>query len=70
MPSATRTPRTKCYLHEMRQPLDLPYEPHKYHICLICQFRLLEIAKTKFRFECSKQVVTISLQPEREKATV
>jgi len=67
MPTTPRTPRTKCYVHEMRQPLDLPYEPHKYHLCLICQIRLLEIAKTDFRFECSKQVVKISIQPELQK---
>lgn len=64
MPTTTRT---KCYLHEMRQPLDLPYEPHKYHICLICQIRLLEIAKIDFRFERSQQVVKISIQPELQK---
>ena len=69
MPVTTRE-MTKCYIHDVRKPVKLPYEPHKYHICLICQFRLLEIAKTKFRFECSKQVVTISLQPEREKEPV
>jgi len=67
MPTMTRTPRTKCYVHEVRQPLDLPYEPHKYHLCLICQIRLLEIAKTDFRFECSKQMVKISIQPELQK---
>jgi hypothetical protein len=31
---------------------------------LICQLRLLEIAKTNFRFERSQQVVKISIQPE------
>jgi hypothetical protein len=51
----------------MRQPLELPYEPHKYHICVICQIRLLEIAKTNFRFERSQQVVKISIQPELQK---
>lgn len=61
MPATTRN---KCYLHEMRHPVDLPYEPHKYNLCLICQLRLLEIAKTDFRFERSRQVVRISVQPE------
>jgi len=70
MPTTTRTPRTKCYLHEMRHPVELPYEPHKYHICLICQLRLLEIAKTNFRFERSQQVIRISIQPELEKKIV
>lgn len=66
MPATTRV---KCYLHEMRHPLDLPYEPHKYNICLVCQLRLLEIAKTNFRFERSQHVVRISLQSEILKKT-
>jgi hypothetical protein len=73
MPVTTKVPRTemtKCYIHEVRKPVKLPYEPHKYHICLICQFRLLEIAKTNFRFERSQQVIRISIQPELVKATV
>ncbi len=71
MPVTTRKPtrgtRTKCYLHEMQRPLELPYEPRKYHICWICQSRLLEIAKTDFRFELRQQVVSISIQPELQK---
>ncbi len=70
MPTTTRTPRTKCYLHEMRHPVELPYEPHKYHICVICQFRLLEIAKTNFRFARGQQVIRISIQPELAKEIV
>ncbi len=64
MPITTREPRTKCYLHEVQRPVDLPYEPYKYHICWICQLRLLEIAKINFRFELEHQVVTISVQPQ------
>jgi hypothetical protein len=67
MPTPTRTSRTQCYLHDTRKPLKVPYEPYKYHICLICQFRLLEMAKTDFRFECSQQVVKISIPPELQK---
>lgn len=64
MPTMTRAPRTKCYLHEMQRPLDLPYEPYKYHICWVCKSRLLEIAKINFHFELSNQVVSISVQRE------
>jgi len=70
MPTTTRAPRTKCYLHEMRHPLELPYELHKYHICWICQSRLLEMAKTNFHFALRHQVITISMQPELEKEVV
>lgn len=64
MSTTTRAPRTKCYIHEMRDPLELSYEPRKYHICWICQSRLLEIAKTNFHFTLRQQVITISMQPE------
>ena len=67
---APRTERKQCYIHEIRQAVKLLYEPHKYHICMICQLRLLEMAQTNFRFERSQQVVRISIQPELEKATV
>jgi hypothetical protein len=70
MPTTTRTPRTKCYLHEMRHPLELPYEPHKYHICWICQTRLLEMAKSKFHFALRDQMITISMQPAIRKEPV
>ncbi len=70
MPTPTRAPRTKCYIHEMRDPLVLAYELHKYHICWICQSRLLEIAKTNFHFALRDQVVTISTAPTAQKATV
>lgn len=64
---APRAPRTKCYIHEMQRPMELPYEPHKYHVCWICHARLLEMAKASFRFELHHQVVTISIQPEVQK---
>ena len=66
---APKGTRTKCYIHEMQRPLELPYEPHKYHICWICQSRLLEIAKASFSFRLQDHVVRISIQPELEKAT-
>ncbi len=62
-----RTSRTQCYIHEMRQPLDLPYERHKYHICLICQSRLLELAKADFHFSYDQQVTTFSVTPKVQK---
>lgn len=70
MPVMPRKPsgtRSKCYLHEMQRPLELPYERHKYHICWVCQSRLLEMAKANFRFEHDHQVVSISIQPELQK---
>ncbi len=70
MPTTIRAPRTKCYLHEMRDPLELSYELHKYHICWIWQSRLLEMAKTNFRLALRRQVVRISIQPELEKEVV
>jgi len=70
MATTTHATKTKCYIHEMRQPLELAYELHKYHICWICQSRLLEIAKTNFHFALSDQVITISTAPKALKATV
>ena len=69
MATPTRATKTKCYIHEMRDPLELSYELHKYHICWICQTRLLEIAKINFHFALSDQVVTISSAPKAQKAT-
>jgi len=63
----SREPGTKCYIHEIRRPMELPYEPRKYHICWICQSRLVEMAKTNFRFALRHQEVTISAQPEVRK---
>jgi hypothetical protein len=51
----------------MQRPLELPYERHKYHICWVCQSRLLEMAKVGFHFELEHQVVRISIQPEVQK---
>jgi len=70
MATTTRATKTKCYIHEMRDPLELSYELHKYHICWICQTRLLEMARANFHFALSNQVVTISSAPKVQKATV
>lgn len=64
MPIATRAPRTKCYFHEMQRPPELAYDRFQHHVCWICQARLLELAKTNFRFELNRQTVKISIQPE------
>jgi hypothetical protein len=64
------TTRAKCYIHEMRDPLNLPFEPHKYNICVICQLRLLEMAKSNFRFERNQHVVRFSTQSELTKESV
>ena len=60
----TRTGRTKCYIHEMQRPLDLPYSRLHHHVCWICHSRLLELAQTNFQFKLRDQVVTISIAPE------
>lgn len=70
MATATRASKTKCYIHEMRHPLDLPYELHKYHICWICQSRLAEIGKANFHFALHDQVVTVSIAPRVKKEVV
>lgn len=59
--------KTKCYIHEMRHPLTIPYELHKYHICWVCQSRLFEIAKVNFHFSLGDQVVTVSMAPKAAK---
>jgi hypothetical protein len=65
----TRTRRTKCYIHEMQRPLELPYKRLQYHICWICESRLLELAKAGFQFKLRDRVVTVSAAPEvQEKA--
>jgi len=60
MPTVTRRPKTKCYIHEMRSPLEPAFDPRKYQICSICQARLLEMAKTNLRFALNDQIVTLS----------
>lgn len=67
MPKKPGRTRSKCYLHEMQRPLELPYERHKYHICWVCQSRLLEMAKAGVNFELQNQVVTISITSAVEK---
>ncbi|MFQ5605330.1 MAG: hypothetical protein ACE5HS_18850 [bacterium] len=67
MKESPRTGRTKCYIHEMQRPLELPYKPLQYHICWICQSRLLELAKADFQFRLREQVVTISTAREIQK---
>jgi len=70
MPAAAKAPKTsgtKCYIHDIRRPMELPYEPGKYHICWICQSRLLEMAKANFHFALRRHTVTISAQPEGQK---
>lgn len=64
MKEPLRTERTKCYIHEMQHPLDLPYERFKYHICWLCQTRLKELAKADFQFKHNDRVVTISITSE------
>lgn len=64
MKESSRTGTTKCYIHEMQRPLELPYKRLQYHICWICQSRLLELAKADFQFKLREQVVTISITPE------
>ena len=69
MPTIKKPPRTvntKCYIHEMQRPLELPYKRLQYHICWICQSRLLELAKADFQFKLRDQVVTISVTPDLE----
>ena len=63
-------PGKKCYIHEMQRPLELPYIRWQYHICWICQSRLLELAKADFRFKLRDQQVTISITPEVEEEKV
>ena len=63
-PSGTRS---KCYIHEMQRPLELPYERHKYHVCWVCQSRLLELAKVSFNFELGDQVVAVVVESKVEK---
>jgi hypothetical protein len=67
MPAKPRPSKTMCYIHEMRHPLELPYELHKYHICWTCQSRLLEIARVNFRFTLGDQTVTVSATPRAAK---
>lgn len=64
-----KSARTQCYIHEMRQSLDLPYERHKYHVCLICQSRLLELARANFHFSYDQHVTALSVTPKIQKAT-
>ncbi len=66
MPLMTESPRTgtKCYIHEMQRPLDLPYKRLQYHICRFCQARLLELAKADFQFKLRDQVVAVSITTE------
>lgn len=64
---SSKTQRTQCYIHEMRAPLDLPYERHKYHICLICRARLLELARVDFQYRRDENIITISAVPEGQK---
>jgi hypothetical protein len=65
MPEIRKSPPgKKCYIHEMQRPLELPYNRWQYHICWICQSRLLELAKADFQFKLRNQGVTISITPE------
>jgi len=64
MKASPRTGRTKCYIHEMQRPLDLPYKRLQYHVCWICQSRLLELAKADFQFKLGDQLVTLSVAQE------
>lgn len=59
----TRTSKIKCYIHDMRSPLEPPFDPRKYQICSICRARLLEMARANLRFAHGDQVVTISTSP-------
>jgi hypothetical protein len=60
----SRTGRTKCYIHEMQRPLELPYHRGQYHICWVCQSRLVELAKANYKLRLRDQLVTISIAPE------
>jgi len=64
MPITKATTRTKCYLHEVQRPAELPYDRFQHHICWVCQSRLLELAKSNFRFELRQQVISISTQSQ------
>jgi hypothetical protein len=44
--------------------MELPYERYKYHVCWICQSRLIELAKADFQFRLREQVVAITATPE------
>jgi hypothetical protein len=48
----------------MQRPPELAYDRFQHHVCWICQARLLELAKTNFRFELNRQTVRISVQTE------
>jgi len=64
----TQKQRTKCYIHEMQRPLELPYSRLQHHVCWICHVRLLELAKVDFQFKLRDQLVTISIKPEAQQA--
>ena len=62
--TSPRMVRTKCYIHEMQRPSELPYERLQYHVCWICQSRLLELAKADFQFKLGEDRVAVSITPE------
>ena len=59
----TKKGRTKCYIHDLQRPLELPYSRLQHHVCWICHVRLLELAQTNFRFKLREQIVTLSIKP-------
>lgn len=63
MPVKTKEPKTgttKCFIHEIRLPVELPYDPFQHHICWICQSRLQELADTNFHFSVGEQIIAVS----------
>ena len=68
--SVSKNGKTKCFIHEMRLPVDLAYDRFQHHICWICQSRLQSLADIDFQFAISEQIVTISLSSENQKENV
>lgn len=64
MAAPTRVSKINCYIHDMRSPLEPPFDPRKYQICSICRARLLEMAKTNLCFTLGSQIVTLTTAPK------
>lgn len=61
MTKAPKIGKKKCFIHEMRLPVDLRYDRFQHHICRHCQSRLQELADVNFQFSHGEQIITISV---------
>lgn len=58
-------PSQPCYVHEIEDANETPYDPEKHGLCMLCAAKLWEIARVGTEFDRGDTTVVMMLIPRR-----